>query len=210
MAEETINQQTEDSTPTTDDFIPTWDVTGGIAKKASIANIRTTMETTRWTPLLLGRTTLGGSADTISVTGLTAKTYLTVYVALRATGGTITCAMTFNGDTGTNYAISRIQSDGSTVTGASAASAANLALNAGTTAAHKFYVVNIVNISTLEKSAMSTENSMNTAGASNIPLWRVVNGKWANTATQITRVDVTNAGTGDYATGSEVVVFGHD
>lgn len=40
MAEETINQQTEDTTPTSDDYVLTWDVTPGTTKKVSLANIK--------------------------------------------------------------------------------------------------------------------------------------------------------------------------
>lgn len=39
MADKTINQLTEDTAPTTDDYVPTWDVGSGTSKKVSLANI---------------------------------------------------------------------------------------------------------------------------------------------------------------------------
>lgn len=39
MANKNINQQTEDASPTTDDFLLMWDVTTGTTKKVSIENV---------------------------------------------------------------------------------------------------------------------------------------------------------------------------
>lgn len=39
MADLTINQLTEDTSPTTDDYIPAWDVGTGTSKKVSLANV---------------------------------------------------------------------------------------------------------------------------------------------------------------------------
>lgn len=40
MAQETINQQNEDLTPTQDDYVPTWDATTGTTKKATLRNMQ--------------------------------------------------------------------------------------------------------------------------------------------------------------------------
>lgn len=48
------------------------------------------------------------------------------------------------------------------------------------------------------------------SGAGNAPNKREAAGKWHNTSNQITRVDVINITTGDFAAGSEVIVLGHD
>ena len=45
-------------------------------------------------------------------------------------------------------------------------------------------------------------------GAGNAPQRKELSGKWANTAAQITRVDAVNGGSGDFAVGSKVTVFG--
>lgn len=39
MSDKTINQLTEDTSPTTDDYVPSWDVGTGTAKKVSLANL---------------------------------------------------------------------------------------------------------------------------------------------------------------------------
>lgn len=41
MADKTINQLTEDTSPTGDDFIPSWDTTSGAAKKVQLQNLKT-------------------------------------------------------------------------------------------------------------------------------------------------------------------------
>lgn len=43
MAEETINQQTEDTSPTSDDLVPVWDVTTAVQKKVTLANIKSSI-----------------------------------------------------------------------------------------------------------------------------------------------------------------------
>ncbi len=52
----------------------------------------------------LGRTTLSGSADLITVSSLAAKPYLMVLSHVRATGGNVEIRPRLNGDSGSNYA----------------------------------------------------------------------------------------------------------
>jgi hypothetical protein len=157
----------------------------------------------------IGRTTLGTAGDTLTVSSLPARTHLQLRVILRATGGTISAPLTFNGDTSSNYSLVRLENNGS-VTAASATSQASIALSASTTATHKYYTIDVFNISTLEKTLVATENNASTAGAGTAPIIRITNGKWVNTSNAISSITITNSGTGDYAIGSEIVVLGHN
>jgi hypothetical protein len=84
-------------------------------------------------------------------------------------------------------------------------------LDTGAVGAYPFFAtVDVVNITAQEKLAVAHVTGQNTAGAATAPVNKELMGKWANTAAQITRVDVVNLGAGDFAVGSEVVVLGHD
>lgn len=155
----------------------------------------------------MGRTTLGSNGDTISVTGMTAKKYLRILISVIATGGNIAPAMTFNGDTGNNYNHRTSDNGGADATSTSRANIGTVDAVSATTI---FIEFDVINISAQEKIVIGHSVRQNTAGAGNAVARREVVGKWANTAAQITRVDVTNADTGDFASGSEVVVLGHD
>lgn len=154
----------------------------------------------------IGRTTLGSAGDTISVTPIAARKYLRIFVALLPTGGTINGGLQFNNDTGTNYATKRI-TDG---TAASTTSSAVISIDPDVTATVKWGVFDVLNILAQEKQVVGSMHSAGAAGAGNVPISRTSFAKWANTAAQITRVDVLNGGAGDFAIGSEIVVLGHD
>lgn len=159
----------------------------------------------------IGRTTLGSAGDVITVSSLPTRKYLKVLIHLLDTGGTINDLLTFNGDTGNNYAITRIQvTAAGSITAAVAVSQPNLQLAQQAAATERFIVLEIINVASLEKILMATENDLNTAGAGTAPLWRSQTGKWANTSDAISSITMTNGGSGDYAIGSEVVVLGHN
>jgi hypothetical protein len=156
----------------------------------------------------LGRTTLSVAGDAISLTSLSARKYLQIIIETRATGGTNDVLVTFNNDTGNNYAI-RIATNGAA--DSTSTSRANLSLAPSTAAVPNFITMNVLNVSTVEKAVYALVVGTNTAGAGTAPERRELVGKWANTSAQITRVDVTNgSGTGDFAIGSEVIVLGHN
>lgn len=156
----------------------------------------------------LGRSTLSSPADVITVSSFGARKYLRVIVETRPTGGTNDVFMTFNGDTGNNYAI-RIATNGAADT--TSVSRPNLSLAPSTAAVPNFITIDILNVSSAEKAVYAITAGTSTAGAGNAPERREVIGKWSNTSTQITTIAVTNGtGSGDFATGSEVVVLGHN
>lgn len=154
----------------------------------------------------LGRTTLASTADTITVSGLPAKTYLTIYVKLLQSGA-ITGLLTFNGDVGNNYALRRSTDFGASTSDTSSSS---LSLAPDAAATDKFGFIQVMNVTTREKLVFSNFSSMGAAGAGTVPTARDGYGKWSNTTNQVSSVTLSNSGAGDYAIGSEVIVLGHN
>lgn len=157
----------------------------------------------------IGRTTLSGSADSISVTSLPVRKYLKVLIYTTHTGGTGDHFLRFNNDSGSNYA--RRVSDNGGADNTAGTSQTGLALDPGANAAPIFTEMEIINVAAQEKLVNSHCTVQNTAGAATVSGRRELVGKWANTSDSITRIDVVNiGGTGDFASGSQVVVLGHD
>jgi len=146
------------------------------------------------------------TADVITVSDLTAKKHLMVQVKGVGTGGTINCNLTFNSDTGTNYAIRESVNGGSDSTNVNQANTDNLT---GTVTGNVFATVHILNEASKEKLFIS-EGLESASGAGNAPERKELVGKWANTSNAITVIKANNGGTGSYAEGSEVTVYGTD
>jgi hypothetical protein len=153
----------------------------------------------------LGRSSLSGTADAITISSISARKYLKIIISAEASGQT-NLLLRFNNDTAGNYA-SRYSTSGAADATTTADTVMTLA-TAETT--YKFAVVHVVNDSTKEKLIVGQTVSSNTAGAGNAPGKWEFTGKWANTSNQVTRVDVINTGAGDFATGSLCLVLGHD
>ncbi len=151
----------------------------------------------------LGRTILGSAADTISV-AISARKYLRIEATV-ANSGVITPVIRFNSDSGTNYALRYTNNNttGGSVTSldyiGSLANSANPArINA-----------EVSNISSTQKFVHALGVSGSTS-AGTAPEYFEIYGKWVNTSSQITTVSLVNIGAGDFATGTELIVRGHD
>lgn len=159
----------------------------------------------------IGRTTLSGAGDTITVSSLPARAYLQIRAYCQASGGTLNVGMTFNGDTGNNYAYSSadLAAGGAIVT---VTANAIIAVDSGApvSGSTPIYAIDIFNNSGGREKQVNILNQHSAAGAGTAPTVTLVYGKWANTSAQINSVTFTNVGTGDFAIGSEVVVLGHD
>lgn len=155
----------------------------------------------------LGRTTLASPGDTITINPITAKKYLLVLGFFLPTGGTLSIRLRFNNDSGNNYAYRSSIDGGADSTTTSTSSSVVDQSNANVT---HFTVCDIINVANQEKQVVEQIAGRGTAGAGNAPNRREIVAKWSNTSDQITRIDCINQGTGDFATGSEVVVLGHD
>lgn len=154
----------------------------------------------------LGRTTLGGSADTISVSSFAARKFLRIIITLIATGGTITHGIRFNSDSGANYSFGRNLDGAAISTGVSQTSIEPFASKSFPV----YTTIDVINITAQEKLLMGQSLCQNTAGAGNVIQTSEIYAKWANTAAQITTATLNNGGTGDFASGSSMVILGHD
>ena len=149
---------------------------------------------------------LSGTADNISSGTITAKKYLWIQFYQKPAGA-CNIKMTFNNDTGNNYA-SRGSDDGAadfTLT-----SDSSLAFETSDTDSAHFFSMFIVNNSANEKLGISQGITQNTAGADISPQRKEQVHKWANTSAQITEIDIDNTDSGSYDTGSILKVWGHD
>ena len=161
----------------------------------------------------VGRTTLGSAGDTITVSSLPNKRYYMFLNDLTATGGTIAANLRLNNDnSGTvgvsgNYARRRSINGGSDNT---YTNDVNMTLNGNTDTNPRFDVGYLANLSSKEKLNITHGVYQTTAGAGYAPTRTEIVNKWDNTSDAINRLDVVNAGTGNFDTGSEVVVLGWD
>lgn len=155
----------------------------------------------------IGRTTLGSAGDTITITGLASSKYLKI-VYNGIPSGSLDVILRFNNDSGNNYAFLYADNFGS---GTNLGNQSSIPLDGGAPTAYRVSAIcELVNVAAQEKVGMVHAISNNLNGAGNTPALLEVAFKWANTSSAITRVDMINVGSGDFAVGSEVVVLGHN
>lgn len=151
----------------------------------------------------LGKTTLSGTSTTLGVTGFAARKRLRV-LAMCIPSGSIATGIRCNNDSASNYSY-RYEQDGGATT---AATAQNFGV-AGTTGVYnQFIVADIINFSAYAKGMTvlaNTYTDLASAAPSSINAWN----KWANTSTQITRLDIFTS-TNNFASGSEIIILGKD
>ncbi len=157
----------------------------------------------------LAHVALSSSGDTLNSGTFTAKKNMKVILHLTSTGGNVLPSLRFNSDSGSNYSIRDSDSGGSddTQTGQTEIrlSQGGHGGNDGT------FNVNLDIINNLtgdEKTIIAHSVRMTATGASNIPNRYEIVGKWANSSTKITSIQVVNGGTGDLAIGSYITVLG--
>lgn len=158
----------------------------------------------------IGRTTLGSAADTITVSSLPARKYLSVFISVLQTVGAVNRRIRFNGDTGSNYNTTyNVISNSVNTPNSQTADTSGIT---GTGAAQSSFThLDIVNTSSKLKMfnglTLQTDETVSSATTSAITVSFA--GVWNNT-NQINQIDVINLSAGDFATGSEIVVLGHD
>lgn len=155
----------------------------------------------------LGRATPPTEVDVMTVT-ISSRKYLKILVNVLVTA-TNTAQLVFNNDGGNNYAY-RTETDNVTGT---VITTTNLALLAGVDSnSPAFAEVLVENTSLDHKLVMWDSMRRNITASALAAPNRMVKGigVWANSATQITTVMITNTSAGGFISRSEVVVLGHN
>lgn len=157
-------------------------------------------------PLELGRTLLSSSGDTLSVASFATYKYLEIEYSI-VPSGQVSPLLRFNADSGANYAQSYSTSFGAGTSGASG-TGLNVMFSS-TTAARTHGVIRLVNTATLSKvGRIVSVDNQGTNSAADVPVAWDSALKWVNIVNAITTVTLNNAGTGDYAAGTELIVKG--
>ncbi len=133
----------------------------------------------------------------------TAKKYLWIQVYAKGANSTY---LRFNDDAGTNYA-ERYRLNGTSSSEGTLASQPEL--YCGATGTGIFLNAFIINNSANEKLVITHTVQQLTAGAGTAPSRFEQVGKWANTSSQITKVSVEGAGSGNYTQG-QMKIWGSD
>lgn len=164
-------------------------------------------------PVEIGRTTLGSTAATITLSSLPLYKYLKFVVRGTATGGTFAAALRFNNDSGGNYNYNVIYNNAGPATYAAQGPQTQIQASTSFVSGGNFILEGTIsNIATLNKVVTHTAAGEITNLANGYaPAIEVYTAKWVNTTDQISRIDVIkNAGTGSMAAGSEIIVWGYN
>ncbi len=156
---------------------------------------------------LLSKTVLTLAGDTIDSGTITAKKFLYFNVFGIADGNLDACVIRFNGDSGSNYAVRKINDGDSGSTNINENGMNYMSFNGDQNHYAEFFVINEASHNKLliDKTVRAASGS----GAS--PNRKVMNGKWANSSDSITSIQAVNRdGSGDYDVGSYLTVFGSD
>jgi hypothetical protein len=152
--------------------------------------------------------TLGSAGDVLQITDLTAKKFNVFLEHEIATGNIDNPTWTFNNNTNSVYA-DRVETNGGT--DATTTSQSGVLANVGNAEWDRFTIGNVVSISGEEKLIINFTIASNTAGAGNAPSRNQQVAKFVPSPdADITRVDVTNNGTGDFDTSSNISALGTD
>lgn len=172
--------------------------------RVTLMNIRTEIPSiSEWKELR--RTTLENPSSTITVKDLPNRRYLKTVCSTKSSGGTVNQAYRFNNDTAAKYARQRSVN---MAAGTVAVSQTSIGIG-GTNSDTQIVVGEIINLVGSSKTGFFTVAQTVDDSAATAPTYITAAGKYADTSSYINRIDVINsAGTGNFAAGSELIVYG--
>ena len=155
-----------------------------------------------------GSTTLSSSGDTLTVSGMTASKSNMFLEHEIATGNIDNPTWKFNNNANSVYS-SREETNGGT--DATTTSYGGIIVNLGNAEWDRYTVMYAFSVSSEEKLMIIQTIASNTAGAGNAPARNQQVAKFVPSPdASITRVDVTNGGSGDFDTSSSLSALGSD
>lgn len=150
----------------------------------------------------IGRFTAGAATDRLTVQNIPKKKHITIRAILLASGD-LNSAITLNNDSGgTNYDYGQVNNNGSYT---SVLNNPQLEVENGSTNGTTFVEMAFYNILSRWKTG-KMESVVNASP----PNQRTNYFSWKNTTQDFNRIDIVNMGTGDFAAGSEIIVYGDD
>ena len=153
----------------------------------------------------LGEDTATSAVNELSVVPDDPKVFNQILSHIFDTGGTIRNVYRPDNDTGSNYA-KRESANGAADT--TSTSDTGMIVGASATAEMRFNVGFLISVTAEEKMMMLFETSENTAGAANAPDRVEHYSKWANTVDESADIRMSEDGTGQYNTDSNLGVLG--
>ena len=156
----------------------------------------------------IGETILTSEADTIEVIDLEECDYLTVYIDLLASGGTLNTVVNFNNDFGGNYRMSYTSSN-APGTNVDTGTSTGIPVEVGVTAlGQKSHTsLNISNV-LLGAYLNGAFNNNHYPDGSTVQAWLDGRFRYIHGGNPVTRIRIGNSGTGNFGVGSRIVVFG--
>ena len=150
--------------------------------------------------------TLGSAGDLMTISDMSASKF-NMFMIHEIGSGTIETTAILNNDTGTNYAY-RYSIDGAA--DGTGVSQTKYSGNAGASP-DRFHIIYTLSISGEEKLGIIMLNESNTAGAGTAPRRMELVSKYVPSPdADITRIDDTNTGAGDFAISSNLSALGTD
>lgn len=155
----------------------------------------------------IGKSTLGVAGDTLTISGIPARKYLK-FIVMMIGSGSINTNVRFNNDAAANYAGSVFYNNAGSPGMYDYTSQNQIYVDATAVNGVSYSEWTITNTSAKSK-AIICELVQDNGAASVRPLPQFGTHKWVSNA-QISRVDLFNLSSGDFAVGSEIIVLGHN
>lgn len=157
--------------------------------------------------LLEATTTTQAMQIASSTATLTGRQYLKViFYAPGLSGAAIGAYVRFNGDGAGNYG-SSLSCDGAAVTAIAAETQLSMLNQTSSNTAGRYITLEIINLTASEK-AISMRNAQMTAGTGAVPQTCEGSGKWSNTSSEITSIQIMATTSATFLSGTKMMIYG--